>query len=165
MASKVEIRTIKNIIKRVAFPKLGAVMVTHFKRNFRLQGYYSNFGVRKWKAHKKPYKQKGILIKSGALRRSIKVLKSNRKSITVGSLLPYASVHNKGFKGVQKVGSFTRNYKKKAKSGRKGRPITQEVGAHTRNQNIPARPFMKSNPKLTKELAQNIKRSIRKALK
>jgi phage gpG-like protein len=149
------------LVRREAVILFKAVGVSHFKRNFRKQGFYKGRLFIPWKRKKKD-DGKRILNNSGALQRSIKAIGSDLNSVTFGSPLDYANVHNKGFKGVQKVGAFTRNYKRKAKSGRKGKPITQEVKAHTRIQNIPKRTFINANKKLEKELANKLKRALKK---
>ena len=72
----------------------------HFIQSFRDQGFNDN-GVTKWVPRKSNKNDKGraILVKSGALRRSIKGRTATWTRIALGSYgLPYAAVHNYGNK-------------------------------------------------------------------
>lgn len=75
--------------------EVGELAAAHFKENFRKQ----RFDGEKWKPRSqadKNKKSRNLLIKSGRLRRSIRRLRTTARSVTVGSLLPYADIHNEG---------------------------------------------------------------------
>lgn len=90
---------------------IGNTAKNHFIQSFRNQGF-DDKSVQKWQPRKRnTYKTKGgrivddstraILVKSGDLRRSIKldtVNKANLK-IVISSDLPYAKIHNEGLQG------------------------------------------------------------------
>jgi phage gpG-like protein len=88
---------------------MGVEAKNHFVKSFRNQGF-TDASLEAWKKRKRSnYRTKGgklvddttraTLVKSGALRRSIKVLNKNYNSITLGSSLPYAQIHNDGLMG------------------------------------------------------------------
>lgn len=97
-----------------------------------------------------------LLVKSGRLRRSIEIKSLSNSWVKVGSDVPYATIHNNGFRGnvQQTVRSFTRQ------NG-------QDVKQHTRTikQNIPARPFLKESPYLQKKIERQITVQLLKSLK
>lgn len=75
--------------------EVGELAASHFKENFRKQA----FDGEKWKPRSKAdknSKKRNLLVKSGRLRRSIRRLRTTARSVTVGSLLPYADIHNEG---------------------------------------------------------------------
>lgn len=155
--------------------------------NFKRQGFLGG-SFQPWKPRKKvtawgKTKRNGrnILIDTGRLRRSVRVIRSNANEVVVGSDVPYAKAHNDGVRLgiIQNVKSYQRKVttlgivqakplktKTKISFGRvdKGRRIT--VAAHKRriNQNIPARPFLKESPYLTAKLQRVIASQILKTL-
>ena len=164
--ARLKIKSLRKLVqlsKEIA-PSIAAAGTRHFKRNFRLEGYYSGLVFKPWKDRAKPEPGRKILKQSGALQRSIRVTSQKRYSVTFMSRLPYSSVHNKGYSGTQSVKSYTRKIKRKTKTGRKGKPKEQEVDAHTRKQNIPKRTFMNANKKLEKEILAKIKKELKKLL-
>jgi len=110
---------------------IGEIAVTEFVLNFRRQGFNGNI----WKAKKKP-NGKNILIRTGTLRRSIKVLRQDKTSITVGSNLKYAKIHNDGLQG---------------KAWGKYKFI------------MPKRQFIGDMPSLTKKITNYIKKKLKQA--
>lgn len=84
----------------IEFTKVaGTVAVNHFKDNFRKGGFLDG-GLERWKPRKDAdnvrNKGRAILTQSGDLRRSIRVLSLSRNSVTVGSDVIYAEIHNNG---------------------------------------------------------------------
>ncbi len=90
---------------------MGTDAKNHFVRSFRNQGF-EDASIEKWqprkgeimssgiaKVRKKDKSSRAILVKTGDLRRSIKVLNKSYRSITLGSDLPYAQIHNDGLYG------------------------------------------------------------------
>lgn len=92
-------------------PKMTDVMLTialnHSVENFRKQGF-EDVGVEKWKTRKTETSRerkrtervgnRAILVKSGALRRSLRKKKLTAFSGTISSPLIYAKVHNDGLR-------------------------------------------------------------------
>jgi len=81
-------RIMQRILKDVRFALDAA-----FDRNFERKAFFD----RKWPARKIPEKRGSLLIRSGALRRSLHSTIQGTK-ITWKSYLPYARVHNEGGK-------------------------------------------------------------------
>ena len=86
---------------------MGVEAVNYYKKSFR-DGGFTDESLRRWKPRKgeitggiakvskKSKGSRAILVKSGELRRSIRVVRKNLKSVTIGSDLPYAQIHNDG---------------------------------------------------------------------
>jgi phage gpG-like protein len=107
--------------------RLGNVAKKHFFQSFA-DGGFTDAGLEKWKPRKiQRYKQgksvrkkkssrlvltaagksdkgRGILIKTGDLRRSIKILDLKKNRVAVGSDLVYAKVHNEGLRAGRSPG-------------------------------------------------------------
>jgi phage gpG-like protein len=114
--------------------RFGAAAIEHVKDNFRSGGFMDE-SLDKWPARKNDKDPgRGLLIGKGTahLSRDVRVLETNNLSVKVGTTLPYASVHNEGFKGdvKQNVGSFTRQ-------GKTVRAFSRLI-----HQNIPQRKFL-----------------------
>uniref|UniRef100_UPI0032169844 phage virion morphogenesis protein n=1 Tax=uncultured Draconibacterium sp. TaxID=1573823 RepID=UPI0032169844 len=96
---KVNLNRLKNKYKQTIErlpPKLGATAVRYIHENFTKQGYVDQ-GVRKWKKRKsKKHQGRAVLIKSGALRRDIRVRRTTKTYAVVGTSLPHANIHNQG---------------------------------------------------------------------
>ena len=83
---------------------IGAEIIDFVLDNFDKQGYDTGSGVEQWQQRKDGSRAgRSILVgkQSGRLRRSVRTLRQDRNSVTVGSDLPYARIHNTG--GVVKV--------------------------------------------------------------
>ncbi len=72
-----------------AFPRyVGNIAVNFYKDSFRRQGFIDQGGVDQWKARKKTDKNKAkrsILVKSGRLRRSIRIIRTGLGYVVVGT--------------------------------------------------------------------------------
>lgn len=90
---------------------MGTDAKNHFVKSFRNQGF-EDASIEKWqprkgeimssgiaKVRRKDKSSRAILVKTGDLRRSIRVLNKSYRSITLGSDLPYAQIHNDGLYG------------------------------------------------------------------
>ena len=73
--------------------------LNHFKQSFREGGFYDSY-FKPWKPRKfadKNRRFRALLVKSGALRRSLEIKESTFNKIRIGSYsTSYASVHNQG---------------------------------------------------------------------
>lgn len=82
---------------------IGRMAVNFYVQSFRRSGFIDQ-RYERWPARKPAYdngrKRRGgnraLLIQSGRLRRSIRVVRMTNKSVTVGSDVPYAQIHNEG---------------------------------------------------------------------
>ncbi len=160
----------------------GNVAVNFALDNFKRQGFLGDT-IQPWRPRKDPNKWKqspkrnsrAILVDTGTLRRSIRIISTTFDEVIVGSDVPYAQAHNEGFKGevTQNVKSFTRKVNTVATMGSKGKkPIkvqtgSQTVKAFTRKikQNIPARPFLADSQYLQAQLQRTIGAEILRALR
>ena len=145
---------------------LATVCVNYFKDSFRRQGWRDS--------------GRGILIKRGHLRNSIRRLIANWKRVEVGTDLPYAEPNNEGFSGTVSVRQHTRRQFKKEryKVGRGvysvktrqelTRTKTQKVAtgttftvrAHTRKVDLPQRQFIGDSEVLEMKIDQTITRAV-----
>lgn len=74
----------------------GVEAKNHFVKSFSNQGFTDETLV-KWTPRKRNTDRgRYILVKSGNLRRSIRIMSRSLNAITIGSDLPYAAVHNDG---------------------------------------------------------------------
>lgn len=159
--------------------KLGNEAVNFFRQSFRSQGW-NGASFQAWSPRRgKKDKGRGLLIKSGRLRRSIHIARITGNSVVIATDVPYARVHNEGFSGSVNVKSFTRNKYGKVKQGtgkltktgkERMQSVTRVTGsgkvkAHTRYMKMPRRQFMGASPFLTNRLTRIIAADIQKALK
>jgi phage gpG-like protein len=154
---------------------LGTVAVNYFKDSFRRQGWRDR-ALTHWakrKDDKKKNKGRAILVKSGRLRNSIRVIMSTPARIEVGTSVPYAAAHNEGFQGTVNVRSHTREKYKKvkeqyttrtgkvaSKTSRMSTGNTYKVRSHTRQMNLPQRQFMGESEVLSMKIDQTVIRAI-----
>lgn len=121
-----------------------------------------------WQANKKPpdwvpqkwrKKRGSILVDSGRLKRSIRVIKRSQNSVTIGTDVPYAQIHNEG--GTINQTLNIRQHTRK----RKGR--TETVKAHKRKRkfDIPKRQFIGESAILLRRIERYVEREIKEALK
>jgi len=132
-----------------------------FKESFRNQGFDPGGGVQRWQPRSpKAVRNKGraILVDSGRLRNSVRIIRADRRRIAVGSTLPYAKAHNFGFRASRRV--RIRSHLRQTRRG------THRVKAHNRNArfNIPRRPFVGRSSKLNREIARTVIRQMEKML-
>jgi phage gpG-like protein len=163
---------------------LGNEAVNFFTNSFRQQGWLGN-SFTPWRARKVSKwgmrdKRKGraILIDSGRLRRSIRIVSNSRGIVRIGTDVPYAKAHNEGVRLglIQNVKGHKRRLtklgitKKKALKSRTriefGRVDSgfTVVKAHKRriDQRIPQRQFMGSSPYLTARLKRILQAELMK---
>lgn len=145
--------------------------------NFSLESFdkqsWSGNNEEIWAKRKNPTKwgkkdetDRSLLIKTGKLRRSIRVAKIQEAKVTIqagGADIPYAKVHNFGFRGAveQNVSEHTRR-------GRKGETIKVSSFTRTINQNIPQRRYIggeKDSPYLKMRIRRRCIAEIKKIVK
>ena len=145
--------------------QLGAEAVRYSMQRFREQGWDGA----PWRSRKPGSKNnngRALLVQSGRLRRSIRITGKTTNSVTIGSDVPYARIHNEGFNGTENVRSFTRNRYTSSKIGTgkltktgkermqtvKTITSTSKVKAFMRRMRMPRRQFMGSSPYLIRNL-------------
>ena len=113
-----------------------------FSESFKNQAWEG----KRWKPRKNTKITRPILI--GRTRKLINSVRTSGRSATMakivwGTYVPYAKVHNEGFKGTVRI-------KKHSALSRLG--AKYQVKAHTRNVNMPKRQFMGVGPTLRMRL-------------
>jgi len=153
--------------------QLGTIMVNFSKQRFRDQAW-KDITLSPWarrKAGVKRNKGRALLIDSGRLRRSIRILNATRNRVTIGTDVPYAEAHNEGVDKQVTVNAFSRRKTQKQKlysvKTKKGRFSRVEVGtgnvkAHTRHMKLPQRRFLGPSEALTAQLTLFIKEELNK---
>ena len=157
---------------------IGEEYVNFSKQAFIRQGFIDGH-YEKWKERKdksKRNKGRAILVKSGRLKRSIRLLRTGYLYAVVGSDVPYAQIQNDG--GVidktvsvrahkRKGTHYTNTYStaSKRKSKRKGKySAVEEVKAHERHMHteIDPRPFLGESAFFNKRAVAIITRELKK---
>lgn len=159
----------------------GNEAVNFFKQSFIRQGWIDKGGVQKWDKIKKPPKGKrrAILVNTGRLKRSIRIISTSPRSVIVGTDVPYAKIQNEGgtIKKTVSVRSFKRRVKtkvsqssiktKKTSTKKRHTGATTIVKSHSRKMNLtlPPRPFMGNSEFLNRRLKMLMEYSLKQILK
>lgn len=173
--------TNRKLIDRVAVHSL-----SFFKERFRQQNWIDH-STQPWPKRraagwgKRERKGRGLLIDTGRLRRSIRIVSSNGNRVVIGTNVPYAQKHNEGFKGkvTQQVKAHTRSKTKfgvvKKRELKRSTSIDygrvkigdSQVKAHSRsvNQNIPKRQFIGQSAALNKQVHRIFSAEINRIMK
>lgn len=167
------LRNVEGEVKKMAmyFPAMAGDKALRFiNGNFRAQGF-QGAGFNKWA----PIARKGtILVKTGKLRRGFRAQARGFGVVVITNNMPYANVHNRGFKGTVQVPAFSRritgkaeHYSIKTKRRLKDAKYTKgfaQVKAHSRNVDIKQRQFAPITGTDSPALTNAIKREIIKQL-
>lgn len=135
-------------------------------RNFEVEAFLGRKPAR-WPARKLDDKRRGqraLLVKSGRLRRSIRVV-PRYMAFSLSSDVPYAQVHNEGYSGMVGVPAHTRKQRVFQKG--KHRKLTKHkvevnVKGHQRKMVIPKRQFMGFSDLYYERLDNYIEQSLTK---
>lgn len=163
---------------------VGQLAVNFFKDNFRRQAFS---GERPWPARKEPSyplakfgrkqkKKRALLVKSGALRRSIRVIDLGANYVVVGTTLPYAALHNQG--GVvnqtilptakMKKWFWANHYAAKKAGDEKAAEAWKRRALSSkplrRTIKIPQRKFIGHSPRLNAMIVNHMAKSIKKSM-
>lgn len=96
-----------------------------------------------------------VLVDSGRLKRSIRVISANKERIIIGTDVPYAEIHNEGFDGQQNV----RAHQRRSRNGK-----VHTVRAHTRRMSMPERRFLGESQELANRIENLMETELKKAL-
>ncbi len=162
-----------------ALPRqLGAEALRYTEQRFREQGWDG----KPWKQRRPGSKNntgRAILMKTGRLRRSIRITGATADQVTIGSDVPYARIHNEGFNGQQSVKEHNRNLKYTAQytdltqTTKRGKFRTRtakstyetKVKNFTRRMRMPRRQFMGPSTYLRRGMERIIEAKLRAAVK
>ncbi len=151
------------------WPQLAAITAVKFSKMRFVNKSWTDQTIERWKARKpspewaseerKKASQRGsIMVRSGRLKRSVRKLSATRNSVTIGTDVPYAQIHNEG-------GTINQTVNIKAHSReRKGR--TEQVRAHKRKRQvtIPKRQFIGESRILLRSLERMVEVQVREIL-
>lgn len=165
-----QLRRLQAVGKRL--PRfVGALAVAHFKEGFKNQGFTDD-SLEKWTPRKKPDTgragRRAILVKTGALRRSIRIVSMSSARVIVGSNLPYAQIHNEGgrINATQQVAAHRRRAHIRRVDGKRQRVSEHTVSAHSRKVNtlIPQRRFIGRSRVLNQKIEGKLIQELRNIL-
>lgn len=150
--------------------KAGGLAVSHFKKSFT-DGGFTDASLKPWDKPKRtfakrdsPAKTRGILIKSGLLRRSVRVTKQSGLSIYIGSDVPYTQVHNEGgevsIPAHEKVLNFSKKGNKTRFAKAKKAQFSQKVSIKARSFKMPQRQFIGESKALETQILKMIEKEI-----
>jgi phage gpG-like protein len=156
----------------------GEESVKFFQDSFRRQGFL-NQTVEKW-APRKSKRRGAILVKSGRLRRDIQRGYTSWNRTVIKTSVPYAKVHNEGFKGIVKVkthqrgefgkrkvgtGTYSIKTKKERKRTEKYKTGSKTIEGYSKMVTIPKRQFMGRSRKLDIKIKTTIVKEMDKLFK
>ena len=146
---------------------IGREAVNFFKDRFRF-GYWIDESPKKWPKRKEVGNNpsnRALLIQTGKLRNSIRVVETGSNYVVIGSDVPYAKAHNEGVAAPVQIAAHTRKVNRNVKASfsslktkkKSSRTIkvtmgTTTVKAHVRNVNMPQRQFMGFSSFLNKRI-------------
>ena len=149
------------LVQANLMPEVGNIAINHFLEAFKKEGLE---GEPAWKKRKEAgegdrTERRGVLIKTGALRRSIRILRIGQDIVQIGSEIPYAQIQNEGGTTNPKITAKSRKffwakYKETGNPKWKRMATTKEQSFHVE---IPARPYMKVTTALKSEIITHIK--------
>ncbi|WP_410221924.1 phage virion morphogenesis protein [Pedobacter sp.] len=142
---------------------VGNVVINDALDNFRNE----SFDNVKWQARVNKKNTRHLLIKSGTLRRSIRIISTTMTSVVVGSDIPYAAVHNYGeeINRYARTETFVRNRYKVGPKGKmfggmgafkKGTSTGRGLSFRAYSYNMPKRTFLGLTAKLENKIKQAI---------
>jgi phage gpG-like protein len=179
MENRIQIEHMANgfqTMKRTLPLRLANICRAYFVKSFENQAWDG----KKWKS-RKAIKKKGrnsaILVKTGKLRRAVNnsIRSYNMQEIRLGVNLPYAKIHNEGFKGNEVVRPFKRvssrnvrikgSYSGLGDEKGKGRKVKMpgaryNVRGFNRKMNMPQRQFMGPTDELKKLITEEIRKDL-----
>jgi phage gpG-like protein len=162
----------------------GGMAVNFFRDRFKAANWVDRTRE-PWPARNDKSKRnqgRALLIRTGRLRRSIRIVRSGTDYIVIGSDVPYAQAHNEGatinttaqvkqhkrktFK-VVKVQSTSLKTRRTTSSKKRLNTGTSTVRAHTRkiNMKMPQRRFMGPSAILERQIVRQLSKQIQQAFK
>lgn len=156
------------------FPvEAGNIAVNHFVKSFRDQGFTDTSRMQ-WKPRKGGKDpNRAILVKSGALRRSIKRGATSWNRTVIASVgVDYAKIHNEGGVISQKARSGSVNFSRADNGGirftknkRKGVVASSRYSIGARSFKMPKRQFMGSSYVMDKVIVDRMRARVDKIMK
>jgi phage gpG-like protein len=161
--------------KRRIWRIIGQQAVNFFKDNFTRQGFLDGGHVNAWRKRDKRSEfmsrktrktaKRGLLISTGRLRKSIRIVNWGQNFATVGTDIKYARIHNEGGIITQKVTAKQRAFFWRMFYITKDEIWQSMALSETIRIRIPKRKFMGSSTDLAKEISRTIRLGIIKIFK
>jgi len=148
---------------------VGRIDVNFYKDSVKRQGYIDK-GLERWEKRKRPDRGRAVMVKSGRLRRSIRVIRVTPGAVTVGTDVPYGKIHNQGGTINHPGGSpylFIGNrivYIRKTTAARRTAEGKHVSYTKPHAIKIPRRQFMGKSELLDKRIIKHITTSVDKLL-
>ena len=171
-------KELKNYTETQFPAKAGNITMRFVNGNFRAQGF-QGATFKKWKTTKRGGT---TLVKTGKLRAAT-FYTTQIGQITIKNHMPYAKIHNEGFKGSVSIKAHTRNKYTKTKIGtgkftstgrERQKTVSMKTGqksvkSHSRKMNIAQRQFIPTaanpSPVLNRAILREVVRDIDQLLK
>ena len=88
---------VKDLMRRM--PRwMGELSVAHAMANFKVEGFIDAGGVERWPSKRKGTTGRGskkLLVDTGRMKGSVKVMSASSSRAVVGSSVPYSGIHNR----------------------------------------------------------------------
>lgn len=140
------------------FPNMAAIEAVNFSKERFVRKNWVDKSREAWEKRQK--KDKGsLMVKSGRLKRSIRKLAVTRNSVTIGTDVPYAEIHNEG--GTINSSEKVRTHSRK----RKGRTHTVQAHMRKRKVDMPERRFIGESAVLMRRLERLVEKELKDILK
>ena len=162
---------------------VGTEAVNFSKERFLQQNWYDTAPIpwplrRHLRRGGKKRQQGAVLVDSGRLKRSIRIVSVSGTAVIIGTDVPYAQMHNDGFKGKENVKAYRQRVKahrrkitvKTKKGGTKKKVVqvkahTRTIAAHQRNVDMPRRRFLGESAELNRRIEKLITDTFVEAIK
>ncbi len=152
------------------FPELAAIEAVNFSKERFVRKNWVDKSREAWKprkpspewhsdAQKKAASRGSLMVKSGRLKRSIRKLKVTRNSVTIGTDVEYAEIHNEG--GTINQNINIRQHSRK----RQGRTETVKAHKRARKLKIPERRFIGESAVLLRRIERLMQHEMNQILK
>lgn len=156
-------RDIEAALKRIP-QGVGVLAVAFYKRAWDRQGYL-DARLERWAKRQDEDPGRAILVKTGRLRRSIRLISVEGGRIVIGTAgVVYAAAHNEGFSGTVTVKAHTRRAHTRRAGGKKKKKIAVpavEVESHSRKMNVPQRQFIGRSRVLERAIVKAIENELK----
>lgn len=156
-------KDLKNNLHRRLLDEASIRALRFSKERFRQKNWIDTT-PQKWKPRQR--RDRGsLMIRSGRLKRSIRVLNKTATSVTIGTDVPYARIHNEGGTIREKV--FVKQHSRK-RAPRQNRGTGKiQVKAHTQmmNTQVPPRPFIGESRALLNKIEKKMNKLAQNILK
>ena len=143
---------------RTRFPEIAAVEAVNFSKERFVQKNWLSRTREPWKKRSKEDRG-SLMVRSGRLKRSIRKIKVTPNSVTIGTDVPYARIHNEG--GIL---NRTVNVRQHTRT-RKGRAETVKMHRRKMNTKMPKRQFIGESAILLRRIERLMEKEIKKALR